>query len=57
MLESHKLVSKYHSELLLFSNSCLDDSLQQREEVKNLRIQSFTHIKNSLKQLLPRIDQ
>ena len=57
MTESHRLMSKYHSNLLLFSNGHLGDSVHNREELRSLRTQSFNHVKQSLDKLLPQIDQ
>ena len=56
MTESHRLMSKYHSYLLIFANGHLGESVHNKEELKSLRIQSFNHIKQSLEKLLPQID-
>jgi transketolase len=57
MTESHRLMSKYHTSLLTYSNGHLAETTHTREELKNLRSQSFLHIKQSLDKLLPQIDQ
>lgn len=57
MTESHRLMSKYHSSLLTFSNGHLAETAHTREELKSLRTQTFSNIKQSLDKLLPQIDQ
>jgi hypothetical protein len=58
MTESHRLMSKYHSSLILFSNGHLGESFHQiRDELKSLRVQSFNQVKQCLDKMLPQIDQ
>jgi hypothetical protein len=57
MSECHKLMSKYHTLLLLYSNNHLNDSLHYQDELKNLRSQSYLQMKSSIDKLLPQIDQ
>ena len=57
MLECHKLVSKYHTHLLLFANANLNDSAHYRDELKTYRYQSYVYMKTSLDKLLVQMDQ
>lgn len=56
MTESHRLMSKYHYNLLTLSNGHLGETVHNKEELKTLRLQSFSHVKQSLEKLLPQID-
>jgi hypothetical protein len=55
--ESHNLASKYHAELLMFSNSNLCETLQHKEKVQVFRKEAYQHMVVSLEHLLPKIDK
>ena len=57
MSECQKLISKYHTNLLIFSNGHLNESNNNREELKTLRIQSYLQMKTKLDKILPQVDQ
>lgn len=58
MNESNKLLSKYHINLLSFSNgNILNESNSFRDELRNLRIQAYMFMKSNLEKLIPQFDQ
>lgn len=56
MIECHKLISKYHNNLLVLSNDGLNDMVNF-DELKLQRSQNYKFIKSALEKLIPQIDQ
>ncbi len=58
MIECNKLLSKYHVNLLGFSNgNLLNESISFRDDLRNLRIQAYMYMKSNLEKLIPQFDQ
>lgn len=54
--ECSVLISKYHSNLMDFG-SYSQDTLQFRNDIKTIRLQIFTKIKQTLDKMSPHMDQ